>query len=136
MNDSPQVSDSDPSSGMLHLKISNPQDVNVRPECIHFPLTLLVIGGGNHPIVGCVSGVQEARHHGPDKSTSNNEEGNVHRICHRCHNRWHAANNEDYDWNSTLVNSHSPRPQTDDERQQAILDELVYHGSKQTPVRD
>jgi hypothetical protein len=40
------------------------------------------------------------------------------------------------DWNSTLVNSHSPRPQTDDERQQAILDELVYHGSKQTPVRD
>jgi hypothetical protein len=94
------------------------------------------VGGGNHPIVGCVSGVQEARHHGPDKSTSNNEEGNVHRICHRCHNRWHAANNEDYDWNSTLVNSHSPRPQTDDERQQAILDELVYHGSKQTPVRD
>lgn len=93
-------------------------------------------GGGNSPIIGCVSGLQQARHHGPDKSTSNNEEGNVHRICHRCHNRWHSANNKDYDWNSTLVNPHSPRPQTDEERQQAILDELIYKGSKEKPVRD
>jgi hypothetical protein len=93
-------------------------------------------GGGTRPIVGCVSGTQQARHHGPDKSTSNNEEGNVHRICHRCHNRWHSANNKDYDWNNTVPESHAPRPQTPKEREQATLDELVYLGSKQKPVRD
>jgi hypothetical protein len=94
------------------------------------------VGGGTTPIVGCVSGLQMARHHGPDKSTSNNEEGNVHRICHRCHNRWHSANNKDYDWNDTVQRPHQPRPQTLDERQTATLDELVYLGSKQKPVRD
>lgn len=55
-------------------------------------------GGGEHPIPGCgvrgstVKGKQQARHHGPDKNTLNNEEGNVHRICHSCHNAWHALN--------------------------------------------
>jgi hypothetical protein len=93
-------------------------------------------GGGTSPIVGCVNGRQAARHHGPDKSTSNNEEGNVHRICHRCHNRWHAANNKDYDWTSTEVNAHSPREQTQVERNEAALDELIYLNSKQKPVRD
>lgn len=93
-------------------------------------------GGGTKPIVGCVSGLQQARHHGPDKSTSNNEVGNVHRICHRCHNRWHAANNATYDWTSTLVNSHAPRPQTKEEADQALLDELVYKGSKQKAIKD
>lgn len=41
-------------------------------------------GGGLHPILGCIKGVQEARHHGPDKNVTNNEAGNVHRICHAC----------------------------------------------------
>jgi hypothetical protein len=27
----------------------------------------------------------------------NNDEGNVHRICSHCHNKWHAANDDDYD---------------------------------------
>jgi hypothetical protein len=62
---------------------------------------LLQAGGGEHPIKGCgidiPVGNQQARHHGPDKNTMNNEKGNVHRICHRCHNKWHAANDEDYD---------------------------------------
>lgn len=53
-------------------------------------------GGGRHPIVGCNSGTQQARHHGPDKNTLNNDEGNVHRICHKCHNRWHTANDSEY----------------------------------------
>jgi len=53
-------------------------------------------GGGYVPIVGCITGRQQARHHGPDKNTLNNEGGNVHRICHVCHNRWHAANDSEY----------------------------------------
>ena len=59
-------------------------------------------GGGNHPIRGCAiredstPGLQKHRHHGPDKNTLNNEEGNVHRICTGCHNLWHAQNDGDY----------------------------------------
>jgi hypothetical protein len=53
-------------------------------------------GGGEFPIVGCTGGFQQSRHHGPDKNTLNNDEGNVHRICHRCHNRWHTRNDAGY----------------------------------------
>jgi hypothetical protein len=60
------------------------------------------VGGGDNPIQGCVSGKQYARHHGPDKNTLNNEPGNVHRICHNCHNQWHAKNDPDYDPNKPL----------------------------------
>lgn len=65
-------------------------------------------GGGQHPIPGCgirgntVVGKQQARHHGPDKNTLNNEEGNVHRICHSCHNAWHAVNDPDYVWGTKV----------------------------------
>lgn len=54
--------------------------------------------GGGITIKGCglrddaVLGLQQSRHHGPDYNTLNNEPGNVHRICHSCHNTWHAAN--------------------------------------------
>ncbi len=60
------------------------------------------VGGGASPITGCVSNLQQARHHGPDKNTLNNDEGNVHRICHSCHNNWHAKNDPDYDPNKPL----------------------------------
>lgn len=59
-------------------------------------------GGGSHPIDGCgirpgsSIGLQQARHHGPDKNTLNNEVGNVHRICTPCHNEWHSKNDKDY----------------------------------------
>lgn len=59
-------------------------------------------GGGAKPIVGCNGTVllaakgKHAVHHGPDKSTLNNEPTNVHRICVRCHNRWHAENDPLY----------------------------------------
>jgi hypothetical protein len=53
-------------------------------------------GGGSQPITFGCSNNQEARHHGPDKNTLNNEEGNVHRICHWHHNNWHARNDPDY----------------------------------------
>ena len=94
------------------------------------------VGGGKHPIIGCVSGLQQARHHGPDKSTSNNEEGNVHRICHRCHNRWHAANNKTYDWNNTVVPAHKPRAMTDEEKEMAAFDEFMFMARKEKAVRD
>lgn len=59
-------------------------------------------GGGDNPIQGCTDGMQLNRHHGPDKNTLNNDEGNVHRICAHCHNRWHAKNDPDYDPNKPL----------------------------------
>lgn len=52
--------------------------------------------GGGRPIIGCISGLQQARHHGPVKDTLRNEPGNVHRICTSCHNRWHAQNDKHY----------------------------------------
>lgn len=65
------------------------------------------VGGGDKPITGCgvikdgvisaAPGFQQNRHHGPDKNTLNNEPGNVHRICARCHNEWHAKNDPEYD---------------------------------------
>ena len=66
-------------------------------------------GGGQNPITGCAANLQQARHHGPDKNTLNNEKGNVHRICHTCHNRWHTLNDEGYVWGS-VQNLHEPRP--------------------------
>lgn len=58
--------------------------------------SLRFAGGGRYPIIGCNDGNQQARHHGPDKNTLNNEKGNVHRICAKCHNRWHTRNDADY----------------------------------------
>ena len=59
--------------------------------------------GGGVTIAGCglridskgmvvPKGKQQSRHHGPDYNTLNNDPGNVHRICHNCHNSWHAVN--------------------------------------------
>lgn len=59
-------------------------------------------GGGVRPIVGCngtkiyAQKGKGAIHHGPDKSTLNNEPDNVHRICNHCHNRWHTLNDPEY----------------------------------------
>jgi hypothetical protein len=54
-------------------------------------------GGGKNPIVGCMNGEQRHVHHGPDKDVMNNSIKNLHDICHACHNRWHVANDKDYD---------------------------------------
>jgi len=64
--------------------------------------------GGGNTISGCgirmlpsgllsPVGKQQSRHHGPDYNTLNNDPGNVHRICHSCHNAWHAVNDSDKD---------------------------------------
>lgn len=53
-------------------------------------------GGGPLPIIGCTGYPATAIHHGPDKNTLKNVEGNVHRICANCHNRWHGRNDPLY----------------------------------------
>lgn len=60
-------------------------------------------GGGTSPIViGCFK-TQQARHHGPEKNTLNNDPGNVHRICHWHHNLWHRMNDPNYDPNHPII---------------------------------
>jgi hypothetical protein len=68
-------------------------------------------GGGAVPIIGCngtilrlvkrteAVGENESPrhvHHGPDKSTLNNNPENLHSICASCHSRWHALNDPHY----------------------------------------
>lgn len=89
-------------------------------------------GGGDHPIVGCLGNLQQARHHGPDKNTLNNERGNVHRICHTCHNRWHTLNDEGYVWNS-LYEPHSP---TEASSIDVGLNEEFWEGRKLAKAKD
>lgn len=83
-------------------------------------------GGGDYPILGCLEGKQQARHHGPEKNVQNNEEGNVHRICHYCHYRWHAKNDPSYDWNAGVWPAHNPRPMVESEQREQAVDYLRY----------
>lgn len=63
-------------------------------------------GGGPIPIIGCRGTVLVGAkgnsvntgniHHGPDKSVLLNTDGNLHRICSQCHNRWHELNDPLY----------------------------------------
>lgn len=53
-------------------------------------------GGGIEPIVGCTGRPASNIHHGPCKSTLNNERDNISVICTYCHNRWHIANDKYY----------------------------------------
>jgi hypothetical protein len=69
-------------------------------------------GGGKYPIVGCLNGFQQHRHHGPVKDTSRNEPQNVHRICTACHNRYHTLNDDSYEEAVAETLPHSPLPAT------------------------
>lgn len=53
-------------------------------------------GGGIVQIVGCTGRPAVHIHHGPDKSTLNNERDNISIICNFCHNRWHTENDRYY----------------------------------------
>ncbi len=53
-------------------------------------------GGGVFPIVFGCENKQNARHHGPDKNTLNNDLENLNAICHWHHNNWHAMNDPVY----------------------------------------
>lgn len=78
-------------------------------------------GGGLYPIVGCATGNQEHRHHGPILLTTANVEGNVHRICTTCHNSWHAANDAYVKilMHTTMWRPHDPNTLATAEEQQA-----------------
>lgn len=69
-------------------------------------------GGGKFPIVGCKTGKQVNRHHGPVKNTMRNERSNIHLICATCHNRWHAANDAHYNEEEYDLLPHDPREAT------------------------
>lgn len=95
------------------------------------------VGGNDFPILGCLEGKQQARHHGPDKNVQNNEQGNVHRICHYCHYRWHAKNDKTYDWNRGIYPPHEPRPLTESERKAVAVDYMRYlHKGKRKKVKE
>lgn len=89
-------------------------------------------GGGQNPITGCAANLQQARHHGPDKNTLNNEQGNVHRICHTCHNRWHTLNDEGYVWGD-VQNAHQPKAATVEDIQKS---EEFWEGRKLVHAKD
>lgn len=89
-------------------------------------------GGGSKPIVGCFDGTQQARHHGPDKNTLNNEKGNVHRICHTCHNRWHTENDEGYVWGSKYPD-HNPVAADQDDQ---LKNEVAWLSRTAKEVKD
>jgi hypothetical protein len=89
-------------------------------------------GGGKHPITGCAANLQQARHHGPDKNTLNNEKGNVHRICHTCHNRWHTLNDDGYVWGG-VHEPHDPKQAT---VQELVDGEEFWKGRKIVKAKD
>ena len=73
------------------------------------------VGGGKFPIVGCIAGLQQNIHHGPVKRTTENARHNIHLICAKCHNTWHARNDPTYDEQLNYTLPHKPRPATDEE---------------------
>jgi hypothetical protein len=81
-------------------------------------------GGGKTPIVGCLGNTQAHRHHGPIKHTAHNERGNVHKICARCHNTWHAKNDPIYDEQQYASLPHNPRKMTKTEAFQQAMELL------------
>lgn len=99
------------SAGRKRAAVEHPID----PEASCDWQGLANCGGGLFPIVGCIKGKQEHRHHGPDKTTTNNHAANIHRICTTCHNRWHAKNNKVYNVEIFKETAHKPRPATVDD---------------------
>lgn len=93
-------------------------------------------GGGEFPVLGCIEGRQTDRHHGPDKVVTNNEPGNVHRICSSCHHEWHAKNNKDYEWKGKAHQLHQPRPMTTEELWEAAQRDLLRRDRKIKRMKD
>jgi len=52
-------------------------------------------GGGIEPVFGCSGRTARHIHHGPDKSTLNNDRAtNISIVCTFCHQLWHARNDK------------------------------------------
>lgn len=88
----------------------------------------LAKAGGGNSIVGCVDGVATHRHHGPNKDTLHNEPGNVHRICTKCHNRWHTKNDTGYSWDGPWE-PHDPDTKATD---QELMESEIYWARNKT----
>ncbi len=84
-------------------------------------------GGGPAPIIGCTGRPATHRHHGPDKDTTNNSPGNVHRICTHCHNTWHGANDPIYE---TYVQTVGDAITPHDGETRATLEEIYMQEKK------
>jgi hypothetical protein len=55
-------------------------------------------GGGIVPVFGCTGLTARHIHHGPDKSTFNNDrDTNISLICTFCHQLWHVRNDKYYE---------------------------------------
>ncbi len=98
-------------------KVTDPQSTGRKRAALVYPLFrdkpcewrgLENVGGGAKPIVGCIKGLQQARHHGPIKNTLRNEPNNIHRICTTCHNRWHTENDPIYNEEENELLPHDP----------------------------
>lgn len=122
-----------PRRGKRDSTLKDQQSTGRKRAAIAYPLMvsepcewqlLRYAGGGRNPIIGCKNGLQQARHHGPDKNTLNNDVGNVHRICHKCHNRWHSKNDSQYDPNIDAIIKHDPDTKATLEE---ILDNEIYY---------
>jgi hypothetical protein len=91
-------------------------------------------GGGFKPIQGCglrpgtFIGRQLARHHGPDQNTLNNDPGNVHRICTKCHNEWHAKNDPYKDQMYEKIYGHKPSKENLSNAAKALKSGVVSGG--------
>lgn len=95
-----------------------------KEAAILFPITegmicewaqLANCGGGLRPIVGCLGNKATHIHHGPDKKTTHNVAGNIHRICVPCHNLWHGQNDPIYERELYRTLAHDPRAATVEE---------------------
>lgn len=96
--------------------------------------------GGVFPIVGCVGdpvrNKATHRHHGPDKNTLNNSEGNVHRICVFCHNRWHTLNDPAYGDLKTLPDAIPHDPDTKATVEEILANEVMWQKRKVKEATD
>lgn len=118
--------------GGAALKLKDPKSTGRKRAAILYPIdkeqpcewqNKKNCGGGKRPIVGCTTGLQVHRHHGPVKDTTKNHEGNVHRICTRCHNHWHELNDLVYDPQAFGLLPHDPSEATIEE---LVKDELEW----------
>jgi hypothetical protein len=123
--------------------VTDPKSTGRKRAAVLYPLDsdeqcewkeLKSAGGGKYPIIGCIDGKQKNRHHGPDKDTLNNDEGNVHRICPHCHNRWHTKNDPDYDPKSEDCKVHDPETKATPE--ELVRNEMYWSTRKVERAHD
>jgi hypothetical protein len=126
-------------------EVTDPKSTGRKRAAILFPIEegmtcewegLKFAGGGLYPIVGCTGNPATNRHHGPDKNTLNNDKGNVHRICARCHNRWHTRNDPVYE--KFLVTEKWLRHDSESKAtpEEILKSEVYWKSNQQEKIKD